>query len=87
MSMKARAAVLLPDELVEAVADRVLERMPVQSASPWLDVDGAAAHLSCSKHRIYRLVSQRRIPHEHEGTRLVFDRNKLDLWIRNGGAR
>ena len=87
--MRARAALVLPPELIDAVADRVLhvldERLPLQQQ--WMGVDEAAAHLCCSKHRIYHLVSERRIPHEREGARLLFDRQALDAWVRKGGAR
>jgi excisionase family DNA binding protein len=86
MSVKARAAVLLSDEVLDAVAERVLERLPVESAA-WLGAKDAAAHLGCSVHRVYRLTSERRIPHEHEGGRLVFNRNDLDAWVRAGGAK
>jgi excisionase family DNA binding protein len=87
--MRARAALLLPPELIDAVAERVLrvldERVP--SHQHWMGVAEAAEHLCCSKHRIYHLVSERRIPHEREGARLLFDRQALDAWVRLGGAR
>jgi excisionase family DNA binding protein len=76
------------DALVGAVTERVLEALPEpQPVTPWLNVKGAAEYLCCSKHRIYTLVSMRRIPHHHEGSRLLFDRRKLDKWIRDGGAK
>ena len=67
----AEAASGLWDALVDAVAARVLAELPLHALSEWLDVAGAAAHLACSKHRLYRLVSMRRIPHHHEGARLL----------------
>jgi excisionase family DNA binding protein len=87
MKVKARAAVLLPDQAVDAIVDAVVARLGAVQASPWLGVPEAAEHIGCSRHRIYRLVSQRRIPFQHEGRRLVFSRADLDAWIREGGAR
>jgi excisionase family DNA binding protein len=86
MSTKARAVVLLPDALVDAVAERVVAMLDERQPSRWLNAVQAAEHLGCSKHRIYTLVSTRRIPHEHEGGRLLFDRAELDAWVRAGGA-
>jgi excisionase family DNA binding protein len=82
-------ALYLPDELVDAVVDRVLEataaREPVEDR--WLDVAGAAEHLSCPPSRIYSLTSAGRIPHEKDGSRLLFRVSELDAWVRSGGAR
>jgi excisionase family DNA binding protein len=76
------------DAVVAAATEAVLAVLPEPpAATPWLDVQGAAEHLCCSKHRIYTLVSMRRIPHQHEGARLLFDRDELDEWIRAGGAK
>ncbi len=83
----AEAANGLWDQLVAAVAARVLAELPAPDQAEWLDVAGAAAHLCCSKHRLYRLVSMRRIPHHHEGARLLFSRAELDAWVRGGGAQ
>jgi excisionase family DNA binding protein len=81
-------ALSVPDELVEAVAERaaeiVLSRLPVSDG--YLDVDGAAAFLACSKNRIYALTSSQRIPHYKDGSRLLFDRSELREFVRKGGA-
>jgi excisionase family DNA binding protein len=53
----------------------------------FVDVDGAAEFLACSKSRIYALVSARRIPHHRDGSRLLFDRGELREYVRDGGAR
>jgi excisionase family DNA binding protein len=52
-----------------------------------MNVEQAAKHLGCAKGRIYALTSARRIPHHHDGSRLLFDRQELDAWVRNGGAK
>ncbi len=82
------AADAFMEAVVQAAAERVLAQLPAaEPVAEWLDVDGAAAHCKCSRHRIYRLVSMGRIPHEHEGARLLFERAELDAWIRAGGAK
>jgi excisionase family DNA binding protein len=47
----------------------------------WIGVREAAEHLGCKPQRIYDLVSQRRIPHERDGSRLLFKRADLDRWL------
>lgn len=83
-----RLKVEVPDELVEAVARRVAElAAALIGPAPWLDVAGAAEHLCCPHSRLYALVSAKRIPHDRDGSRLLFDRAELDAWVRHGGAR
>lgn len=81
-------ALSVPDELVEAVAERaaeiVLRRLP--SSDGYLDVDGAAEFLACPKSRIYALTSSNRLPHYKDGSRLLFDRSEIREYVRNGGA-
>lgn len=83
----AQIAVSVPDELVELVAERAaaLVRESAAPVSGWLGVEQAAEYIGCPKSRIYRLVHLERIPHEHEGARLLFNRCEMDEWIRNGG--
>lgn len=83
----------LPPELVEVVAERaaeivaeiVAERL-APLTEPWVGVDQAAEHLACPKSRIYALVSAGRIPHEKDGSRLLFRRSGLDEWLEQGGG-
>lgn len=89
-SVKTRAAIALPAEFVDAVADRVAELMAdriTTEPEPWIGVEQACAHLDCSRQRIYDLVSLRRIPFAKEGNRLLFKRSELDEWVASGGAR
>jgi excisionase family DNA binding protein len=83
-------ALTLPDELLERVAERVAsilaERQPGEGDG-FLDVAGAADFLACPKSRIYSLVSAGRLPHERDGSRLLFDRGELREYVSNGGAR
>ena len=65
---------------------RRAEQVAAVEREPWLNVEQACEHLACSRHRIYRLVSMRRIPFAKEGDRLLFKRSALDEWVSNGGA-
>lgn len=47
----------------------------------WLDVDRAAAYLSCQPKRIYDLRSQGRIRFAKDGSRLLFRRSWLDAYL------
>jgi len=70
------------EALVEAVAERVAdllaERLPAQGPAPWLDVDGAAEHLSCPKSRVYELIAAKRVRHFRDGRRVLFKAEDLD---------
>ncbi|HEY1854072.1 MAG TPA: helix-turn-helix domain-containing protein [Solirubrobacterales bacterium] len=81
------------EELIEQIARRAAELLvdTARGGEPegdgYLDVNGAAAFLSCPKSRIYSLASLGRIPHYHDGSRLLFDRTELRDYVRKGGAR
>lgn len=80
----------LPEETVEQIAGRVAEILgdaPGKAQEGWLDVSAAAAHLACSRSRMYGLVHRRAVPHHRDGSRLLFRRDELDDWVREGGAR
>jgi excisionase family DNA binding protein len=74
------------DQLAELLRPRLAAR-PSDDLSAWLAVDAAAAHLACPKSRLYALVSAGRIPFHKDGSRLLFRRDELDAWVRNGGAK
>lgn len=88
MNASAQLAVSIPDELVERVAEQAaaIVRGSAEPDAGWLGVEQAAEYIACPRSRIYRLVHLGRIPHEHEGSRLLFNRAELDNWIRAGGA-
>jgi excisionase family DNA binding protein len=79
----------LRDELVEQAAVRAAELLAEHVTEPdgFLDVNGAAEFLVCPKSRIYALVSARRIPYHKDGSRLLFDRDELQEYVRNGGSK
>ena len=82
--------VTLPEELLEAAAERVvellLERLPAgpAAASPWLDFDAALAYLGFSRDRLYKLTAARAIPFrkKRDGQGLLFHRGELDRWLK-----
>ena len=82
----------VPDELLDALADRVAARVlaaadrSAPAGSTWLDVTDAAEYLRCKPKRLYDLCSQRRVPVHREGSRLLFRRDELDEWITSGAA-
>jgi excisionase family DNA binding protein len=81
------------EELVEQIARRAAQLLAEQAEPAgaeddgYLDVSGAAGFLACPKSRIYSLASLGRIPHYHDGSRLLFDRAELREYVRGGGAR
>ena len=46
-----------------------------------IDIDEAAQYTGLAKHTIYKMVSQRRIPHIKLGSRVKFSLEQLDKWI------
>ena len=86
-SRHASVAVEFPlEELAERVAELLAEWTPTE-AEAWVGVTEAANHLGCPKSRIYALASAHRIPHEKDGSRLLFKRSELDEWVRAGGGK
>lgn len=52
-----------------------------------MNVEQAAAFLACERHRVYALVSARRIPVHRDGSRLLFDHAELREYVAAGGAK
>lgn len=50
--------------------------------SELMTVDELAAHLKLSKPTIYRLTSQKLIPHIKIGQRVLFDIEQINVWLR-----
>ncbi len=77
-------ALTVPDELLERIAQRAAELVAERQAasvSPWLDADGAAAHLATSRGRIYDLVQLRKLTPRRDGRRLLFRPDELDAYL------
>lgn len=83
----------ITEELIEQIARRAAQLLIEQGKramtepDDYLDVRGAAKFLACPTSRIYALASLGRIPHYHDGSRLLFDRGELREFVREGGAR
>jgi excisionase family DNA binding protein len=78
-----------PPELIEAIAERVVELLAPRLDAPgeWLTAAEAAEYLRCPLSRIYALSSAERIPLHHDGSRLLFRRSELDTWVNAGGGK
>jgi len=78
-----------PPELLEEIAQRAAELLAarVPAEDHWMTVAEAAEYLRCPISRIYALTSAKRVPHHHDGSRLLFRRSELDTWVMSGGGR
>jgi excisionase family DNA binding protein len=76
------------ETLIEEIVNRVLQRLgeTKPSPEPYIGVEDAAAYLACKPGRIYALTSAQRIPHHKDGSRLLFKRSELDVFVAAGGA-
>ena len=89
MTEPLHAAISL-EPLVEAIAERVTERVLKSIGAPsqgYLDVDGAAEYLAChDRRRLYELVRQKRLEPRRDGRRLLFRREDLDACLIRDAA-
>jgi excisionase family DNA binding protein len=76
---------VVTEDFIDRVAQRVIERLDLQTGDEWLTVGEAAAYLHVPKSRMYRRVSQHAVPYHKDGQRTFFSRSELDGWRRNGG--
>ena len=72
-------------ELIEAGVKNALRAMgwpspPGQQDNASMDVDETCRFLKMAKGTLYKLTSQRKIPHRKVGRKLLFDRNELVAW-------
>jgi excisionase family DNA binding protein len=67
-------------QLTEAIA------RAVRVSSPWMSAAEAAEYLRCPVSRVRKLTSTRELPCEHDGSRVLYHRDKLDGYLRAGGA-
>ena len=51
----------------------------------FLDVQNLAEYIHLSKSYVYKMVSNKSIPHIKLRTRTLFERNQIDNWVRSGG--
>lgn len=78
----------LPPEVIDLIVERAVsvlaDRVRQEEPEPWIGVEEAAAHLACSRKRVYDLVAQRRIRVRRDGRRLLFRRSWLDAALDEG---
>ena len=87
--MQAELTLSLPDELLQALAQRVAEAMLEQTGaqpateSPWLDFKSAMSYLGFSRNKLYKLTAARAIPFrkKEDGQGLLFHRDELNRWL------
>jgi excisionase family DNA binding protein len=73
------------DELARLLAPRLAAHAPAASASPYEDVDGAAAYIRAGgRQRIYDLVYAGALTPVRDGRRLLFRREDLDEYLAAG---
>jgi excisionase family DNA binding protein len=84
--------VAIPEQLIEQLADRILERLEQRQASiadppasPWLTFAQACVYLGLSRNALYKLTAARAIPcrKKHGGQGLRFHRHELDQWMQS----
>jgi len=73
-----------PDELVRAIAAETAKflREDGLAASPWLNVDEAAAYLRIPKGRLQNLTAARQIKFSPQGKSYIYNREWLDEYAR-----
>jgi excisionase family DNA binding protein len=79
-----RLALDVPEELIEAVAQRAAAIVLAAQApvgSPWLSTEEAAEHLRCPRSRIHDLTALGKLTPRRDGRRLLFRRDDLDAYI------
>ncbi len=81
------AALAVPDELLDDLAERVAVRVAALLAekavddSRWLDADQAAAYLGCARTRVYDLVRREKLVARRDGRRMLFRKSDLDAAV------
>ena len=84
--------VAIPDELIEQLAQRILQRIEQREAavgqppaSPWLTFAQACVYLGLSRNALYKLTAARAIPcrKKQDGQGLRFHRDELDQWMQD----
>jgi excisionase family DNA binding protein len=76
---------LHPDDIA-AIAARVTAATNRRTGSPWLTADETADYLRCPVSRVRKLTMTGELPHEHDGRRVLYHRDRLDEFVQRGGA-
>jgi excisionase family DNA binding protein len=71
---------------IAAIAAEIRRAIADRAVSPWLDAQEAATYMRCPVSRVRKLTMTGELPHEHDGRRVLYHRDRLDQYIREGGA-
>lgn len=58
-----------------------IERLTLIGAKDVLDIDEASLFTGFSRGHLYRLTSERRIPHYKKNRKLYFKKSELEAWM------
>lgn len=67
-------------QTIDTRLDRI-ERLTLISAKTVLDIDEASLLTGFSKGHLYRLTSERQIPHYKKSRKLYFKKSELEAWL------
>lgn len=67
-------------QTIDTRLDRI-ERLTLISAKAVLDIDEASLFTGFSKGHLYRLTSERHIPHYKKNRKLYFKKSELETWL------
>jgi excisionase family DNA binding protein len=72
------------EEMMQQMMARLerIEKLTLIGAKNTLDLQEAVLYTGYSEGHIYRLTSERRIPHFKESRKLYFDKKELDAWMQ-----
>lgn len=73
----------MSSEEIKGIHDRLdrLEHISLLAAKDVLNLDEAAMYTGFKKGFIYRLTSEKRIPHYKKGGKLLFRKDELEAWL------
>lgn len=82
--MKQEATTMTPQQpTLQELSDQLgrVERLAAIGTKPVLDLDEAALFTGFSKGHLYRLTSERQIPHYKKNRKLYFKKTELEAWL------
>ena len=68
-------------DALEAKIDGLSAAQVTEATKRIMGADEAAQYTGFSKHTLYRLTSEKGIPHSKRGRKVFFDRQELDTWL------
>ncbi|MCQ2058704.1 MAG: helix-turn-helix domain-containing protein [Bacteroidaceae bacterium] len=77
------------DITLQQLSDKIdsLQQIAIINAKRVLNLDEAALFTGYSRGHLYRLTSQRLIPHFKHDNRLFFDKHELEAWLTDTPVR